>query len=84
MEIFLRSAQGGDAAAQRKQAEKRAAELARTEFLDKANHFVELWSDFATLLNEKQTFDAKLAKKVSKAFHELEKTDGWPVREQTK
>jgi hypothetical protein len=32
-------------------------------------------------LNEKQTFDVKLAKKVAKAFHELESSDGWPVRE---
>jgi hypothetical protein len=31
-------------------------------------------------LNDKQTFDAKLALKLSKAFHELEMSDGWPIR----
>jgi hypothetical protein len=30
-------------------------------------------------LNEKKTFNAKLAKQVAKAFHDLEKSDGWPV-----
>jgi hypothetical protein len=61
-------------------AEKRAEQYARIQFWQKANHFVSLWENFAAQLNENQTFDAKLAKKLSKAFHELETSDGWPVR----
>ena len=61
----------------------REQEFARTQFLEKANQFVALWEDFASRLNEKQTFDAKLAKKLAKAFHELETSEGWPVRELT-
>jgi hypothetical protein len=57
-----------------------ATEAAQTgEFYSKAKHFVDLWRAFAAELNEKKVFDAKLAKKVSKAFHDLEKSDGWPV-----
>jgi hypothetical protein len=57
-----------------------AKEKAETaEFYFKAKHFVQLWQALAAELNEKNTFNAKLAKQVSKAFHDLEKSDGWPV-----
>jgi hypothetical protein len=49
------------------------------EFYSKARHFVDLWQAFANELNDKKTFNAKLAKQVSKAFHDMEKSDGWPV-----
>jgi len=52
---------------------------AALEFYSKARHFVDLWEALAAELNEKKTFNAKLAKQVSKAFHDLEKSDGWPV-----
>jgi len=55
---------------------------AAMEFYSKARQFVELWQTFASELNDKKTFNAKLAKEVSKAFHELEKSDGWPVGRQ--
>ena len=60
----------------------REQEFARAQFREKANQFVALWEDFASRLNEKQTFDAKLAKKLAKAFHELETSEGWPIRDQ--
>ena len=67
-----------------KEAPKRAASAkeqeAVREFYSKAKRFVELWQALAAELNGKKTFNAKLAKEVSKAFHELEKSDGWPVR----
>jgi hypothetical protein len=37
-------------------------------------------TDFASRLNENQTVDVKLARKLSKAFHELETSNGWPVK----
>jgi hypothetical protein len=49
------------------------------EFYSKARHFVQLWQAFARELNEKKTVNAKLAKQISKAFHDLEKSDGWPA-----
>jgi hypothetical protein len=81
MEMFRRAARENNAAVTRQAIAKREAQIARTQFCAKANHFVELWMDFANHLNDKQIFDAKLAKKLAKAFHELETSDGWPVRE---
>jgi hypothetical protein len=53
--------------------------VAAQEFYTKAKQFVDLWEMFAAELNHKKTFNAKLAKQISKAFHDLEKSDGWPV-----
>jgi hypothetical protein len=55
---------------------------AADEFYAKAKEFVQLWRAFAAELNTKKTFNAKLAKQVAKAFHDLEKSDGWPVGRQ--
>ena len=58
----------------------KAEEEARVrEFYEKARRFVVLWQTFAATLSDQKTFDAKLAKRVSKAFHDMEKSDGWPV-----
>ena len=83
MEIFARSVQTANQEVARHVAEKRVEELERKQFRDKAARFVMLWDDFVTRINEKQTFDVKLAKQLSKAFHELEKSDGWPVQPAT-
>jgi len=80
MEIFERTVKDANEEQAHHTAEKRAAEEARLEFREKANKFVALWEDFVMHLNDKQTFDAKLALKLSKAFHELEMSDGWPIR----
>lgn len=53
--------------------------LAALDFYTKAKRFVDLWQAFAGELNDKKTFNAKLAKQISKAFHNLEKSDGWPA-----
>jgi hypothetical protein len=55
---------------------------AAQEFYVKAKQFVQLWQAFAAELNDKKTFNAKLAKQVAKAFHDLEKSDGWSVGRQ--
>ena len=80
MEIFSRTVQEARADAARHTTERRAEQLARAEFWAKANKFVSLWTDFASRLNDNQTVDVKLARKLSKAFHELETSNGWPVR----
>ncbi len=82
MEIYSRMVHQQNAEEAKQTKANREAEIARRQFWDKANQFVALWGDFAKRLNEKQTFDVKLAKKLSKAFHELETSDGWPTREQ--
>ena len=58
---------------------RQAANEKVREFYAKAQRFVTLWQKFAADLNNQRTFDAKLAKQVSKAFHDLEKSEGWPV-----
>jgi len=62
---------------------KRAAAAEESEaarqFYVKAKQFVDLWQALAAELNDKKTFNVKLAKQVAKAFHDLEKSDGWPV-----
>ena len=80
MEIFNRLVQDNRMDQTRQAADLRAQEFARREFWNKAQKFVNLWGDFATRLNQEQIFDAKLAKKVSKAFHDLENSEGWPIR----
>ena len=84
MGLFVRSVQDGDPEAARQAAASSEEHIARTQFLIEANRFVALWGDFASHLNDQQTFDARLAKKLSKAFRELERSDGWPAREQGK
>jgi hypothetical protein len=84
MEVFRQSVEDHDDETLRRAANARQEEIARVQFMAKANNFVRLWGDFVHRLNDQQTFDAKLAKKISKAFHELETSEGWPLRESGK
>jgi hypothetical protein len=84
MEIMQRAVEESKDDSARRAIAKREEEIARTQFCARANRFVTLWMDFAQRLNEKQTFDAKLAKKLAKAFHDLETSEGWPVRDTAK
>lgn len=52
------------------------------EFLLKLERFTKSWSALAREYNGKGTFNMKTAKEVSKAFHDLEKTEGWPKTNQ--
>ncbi len=49
------------------------------EFYDKAEHFVTLWRKFTQEMDGQKTFNVKLAKQVSKAFHDMENSEGWPA-----
>ena len=80
MELITRAARDANDEQARHTAEKQAEAYERLVFWQKANKFVALWEDFAARVNDHQTVDAKLAKKLSKAFHDLETSDGWPVR----
>ena len=59
---------------QRRQAEWRQSDLVR-----KANKFALLWAQFTAEVNARHTFDVKLARRLEKAFNELEKAQGWPA-----
>lgn len=79
-DAFEKWALDGDGPKKRVEAAKESE--AAQEFYAKATQFVALWEAFAAQLNEKKTFNAKLAKQVSKAFHDLEKSDGWVAARQ--
>lgn len=55
-----------------------AAVRKQHEFWLQTEKFVNLWTSLAREYNENGTFNIKTAKQISKAFHDLEKTEGWP------
>ena len=59
-------------------AERQDEQFQERQFMQKANAFVHMWTEFAKTYNEKQTFDATLASKLTRAFHELETSTSWP------
>jgi hypothetical protein len=59
-------------------AERREEQYRELQFLERANTFVRMWSAFAKEYNEKKTFNAKTADKITRAFHELESSMDWP------
>jgi hypothetical protein len=64
---------------ERQAAERRETDEKFREFYSKAQHFVTLWKELTVAMNDQKTFNVKLAKQVSKAFHDLEKSEGWPA-----
>jgi hypothetical protein len=48
------------------------------QFWVKTEKFIASWTAFACEFNKKGTFNVKKAKQASKAFHDLENTEGWP------
>jgi hypothetical protein len=59
-------------------AARRQAQYKERQFWQKANKVADLWTAFVREYNQKGTFNVKKAREVSKAFHDLEKTEGWP------
>jgi hypothetical protein len=57
---------------------RKEAKYKEHEFRSKTQAFVDLWSALAREYSQKGTFNMKIAKDVSKAFHALEKCEGWP------
>src|SRR3954449_9189567 len=60
--------------------QRRQAEWLQSDLVRKANKFALLWAQFTAEVNARHTFDVKLAKKLDKAFSELQKAQGWPGR----
>ncbi len=65
--------------ARRQAAARRQTEEKLREFYAKAQRFVSLWKKLTQDMSRENTFNVKLAKQVSKAFHDLEQSDGWPA-----
>jgi hypothetical protein len=59
-------------------AERRQEQYQERRFLERANEFALIWSAFAKEYNEKKTFNAKTAEKITRAFHALEASKDWP------
>jgi hypothetical protein len=59
---------------------RRQSEWRQSDLVRKANKFALLWAQFTTEVNTGQTFDIKLAKKLEKAFSDLEQAQGWPSK----
>jgi hypothetical protein len=64
--------------AERQLAEYKAAQQKEHAFWMKTEKFIDSWTALAHEYNDKGTFNVKRAKEVSKAFHDLEKSEGWP------
>ena len=65
------------ALAQTEMSTRMEAQRKEREFLLKAEKFVQAWRVLTRECNQKGGFNMKEAKKVSKAFHDLEKSEGW-------
>jgi hypothetical protein len=59
---------------------RRNARRLERQFMMKANRFVELWCALVNEYNSKRVFNIKLAAEVSKAFHDVENSEGWLKR----
>src|SRR5258705_8823185 len=58
-------------------ASRRNAEYLEMQFITRMNRFAELWSAMVLDYNEKRDFNFKRAAEVTKAFHDIESSDGW-------
>jgi hypothetical protein len=77
-EFVTRQLEGQRERAEVASAERQDERFQERQFMQKANAFVRMWTEFAKTYNEKQAFDATLASKLTRAFHELETSTCWP------
>jgi hypothetical protein len=77
-EFVTRQLEGQRERAEVASAERQDEQFQERQFMQKANAFVRMWTEFAKTYNERQTFDATLAGKLTRAFHELETSTSWP------
>ena len=77
-EVVTRSLGEPGGAPESQAAERRQEQDQEHQFVEKANTFVRMWTAFAKEYNEKRTFNVKAAKKLTRAFHELETSNAWP------
>ena len=59
-------------------AQRLEMEFRERQFVERANRFAKLWAQFALEYNQRKAIDIKRARAVSKAFHDLERGEGWP------
>jgi hypothetical protein len=78
-ELYYQSLSEGGLQAQQEAAQRAEVAYQRRLFYAKAKHFVDLWTKLTKQMNQHDTMDIKLARKVSQAFHDLEKSNGWPA-----
>ena len=76
-ELAFRELENSRAEIDRELALRRQARYLERQFISRMNRFVALWSALVSEYNEKQAFNIKLAGEVAKAFHDLEKSEGW-------
>jgi hypothetical protein len=77
-ELLWSGAVQSQTATQTQIAKRTDAQYREQQLLLRAERLVQLWSALAREYNEKGGFNVKTAREVSKAFHDLEKTEGWP------
>jgi hypothetical protein len=77
-DFLMQELEVGNTEAQYAAAERRDASFRERLFMEKVRHFVAKWEQFANEYNHKGAFNIKSARDISKAFHELERTEGWP------
>jgi hypothetical protein len=77
-EFVMQQLQSGSAEMEFAAAQRRDASFRERQFMEKVRRFVTKWERFATEYNLKGGFNIKAARDMSKAFHELESSEGWP------
>jgi hypothetical protein len=83
-ELFVRSFENDHAAVESEVAKRRQAAFLERQLLERMNRIVQVWTRFAQEYNARKTFNVKNARELSQAFHDLEKTEGWPKPEHTR
>jgi 5'-deoxynucleotidase YfbR-like HD superfamily hydrolase len=78
MDVLIQDAQETPLRAQ--QEAKREEAFRRELFEEKARRFVKLWDELVDKFSKNES-DVKLAQKASKAFHDLERSEGWAGNE---
>lgn len=77
-EVILRQFETQHAQDEAEVTGRRDAQYRERQFIARMNRFVLVWSRFVAAYNDRNTFDLKSAKELSKAFHELENGGNWP------
>jgi hypothetical protein len=78
LQSFDEPAEAGQAA------QRRDAKFREHQFLEKIHQFITRWDRFAKEYNSEGVFNIKSAREMSRAFHELERSEGWPKPETTR
>lgn len=77
-ELAMRQIDGQRAAIEAEAAKRNEAQYRERQFTQKVDRFVRAWGEFVRAY-DKRAFDYKVARKVSKAFHEIESSGYWPT-----